>query len=234
MIPRMPMRARETGVTADAVEFVREAIRSGRYLPGDRIVEREISEELGISSIAVRDAFAQLTLEGWIERLPRRGVRVRPLDAVEIADISAVRALLEGEAAARASTRLAEGIDSEVGDSALGLIESIPAAMARAGTRRDRRTLLALDDAFHAALWHLAGSPTLEEMLQNLRARVTPMIRESLHLIDDDELPLMGEWHAELLAAIHEGSRPARAAAARHTDRTRTRVLHAHEEGDPR
>ena len=71
MILRMPMNAHDTGVTADAVEFVREAIRSGRYLPGDRIVEREISEELGISSIAVRDAFARLTLEGWIERLPR-------------------------------------------------------------------------------------------------------------------------------------------------------------------
>jgi DNA-binding GntR family transcriptional regulator len=232
MILRMPMNAHDTGVTADAVEFVREAIRSGRYLPGDRIVEREISEELGISSIAVRDAFARLTLEGWIERLPRRGVRVRPLDAHEIADISALRALLEGEAAARASARLADGIDGELADSALGLVEGIPAAMARAGGRRDRDRLLALDDAFHAALWHLAGSPTLEEMLQNLRARVTPMIRASLHLIDDAELPQVGEWHAELLAAIHEGPRPARAAAARHTDRTRTRVLHAHEEGD--
>ena len=138
MILRMPMSARETGVTADAVEFVREAIRSGRYLPGDRIVEREISEELGISSIAVRDAFAQLTLEGWIERLPRRGVRVRPLDAGEIADISTLRALLEGEAAARASARLADGIDDELADSALGLVEGIPAAMARAGTQIGR------------------------------------------------------------------------------------------------
>ena len=229
MIPGMP-----SGPSADAAAFVRDAIRAGRYQPGDRIVEREVSEELGVSSIAVRDAFAQLTQEGWIERLPRRGVRVRPLDAAEVGDISTLRALLEGEAAARAAARLVDGLDGDVADSALGLVEGIPEAMTRAGSRRDRATLLALDDAFHAALWHLAGSPTLEEMLQNLRARVTPMIRESLYLMPDDDLPLMGEWHAELLAAIHEGPRPARAAAAHHTDRTRTRVLATRGEGGGR
>lgn len=220
------MNARESGVAADAVEHVRDAIRSGRYAPGDRIVEREIAEELGISSIAVRDAFARLAQEGWIERLPRRGVRVRQLDGDEIGDITALRALLEGEAASRAAARLARGdVASDVADSAIGLLDGIPAAMTRAGQRRDRRALLALDDAFHAALWHLAGSPTLEEMLQNLRARITPIIRESLLLIPDAELPQMGEWHAELLAAIREGARPARSAATHHTDRTRTRVL---------
>ena len=144
------------------------------------------------------------------------------------------RSLLEGEAAARAAARLVDGLDGDVADSALGLVEGIPEAMTRAGGRGDRATLLALDDAFHAALWHLAGSPTLEEMLQNLRARVTPMIRESLYLMPDDDLPLMGEWHAELLAAIHEGPRPARAAAAHHTDRTRTRVLATRGEGEAR
>lgn len=238
MILRVSASTRESGASADAVEHVRDAIRSGRFAPGDRIVEREIADELGISSIAVRDAFARLAQEGWIERLPRRGVRVRPLDAETIDDITSVRALLEGEAASRAAARIARGdVDGELDGSALGLVEGIPTAMTRAGRRGDRDALLALDDAFHAALWHLAGSPTLEEMLQNLRARVTPLIRESLHLIPDDELPQMGEWHAELLAAIHEGPRPARTAAAHHTDRTRTRVLAAgetHHEGGGR
>lgn len=224
----MPNGAPDIGKAAEAAEFVREEIRRGRYLPGDRIVEREVADEVGISSIGVRDAFALLLQEGWIERLPRRGVRVRTLDAAEIGDITDLRALLEGEAAARAAERLAAGATGDgVADSALQLVEGIPDAMERAGRRHDRQALLALDDAFHAALWHLAGSPTLEEMLQNLRARVTPIIRESLHLIPDDELPRMGEWHAELLAAIHEGPRPARAASAHHTDRTRTRVLAA-------
>jgi DNA-binding GntR family transcriptional regulator len=218
--------ARDSGVAADAVQHVRDQIKSGRIAPGERIVERQVAEELGISSIAVRDAFARLIQEGWIERVPRRGVRVRRLDPAEIADITDLRALLEGEAAARAAARVASGdTGGDIDASALGLVAGIPEAMTRAARRRDRDTLLALDDAFHAALWHLAGSPTLEEVLQNLRARITPIIRQSLALMPDDELARMGEWHAELLAAVHEGPRPARSAAARHTDLTRARVL---------
>jgi DNA-binding GntR family transcriptional regulator len=229
----MPVDARDSGVAADAVQHVREQIKSGRFAPGDRIVERQVAEELGISSIAVRDAFARLIQEGWIERVPRRGVRVRQLDPAEIADITDLRALLEGEATARAAQRVASGdTGGAIDASALGLVAGIPEAMTRAAQRRDRDTLLALDDAFHAALWHLAGSPTLEEVLQNLRARITPIIRRSLALMPDDELARMGEWHAQLLAAVHEGPRPARSAAARHTDLTRARVLA--ETGDDR
>lgn len=229
MIERMnvPM-AREAGVTVEAAEHIRSAIRSGRIAPGERIVERTIASDLGISSIAVRDAFARLAQEGWIERLPRRGVRVRRLEPEEIEDISALRALLEGEAAARAAAQLCSGAEpSPLSASTLALITSIPDAMHRAARRGDRQTLFALDDAFHAALWHLAESPTLEELLQNLRARITPIIRQALWMMPKDDMLKMGAWHAELLAAIHEGPKPARRAAEHHTDRTRRQVLDA-------
>ena len=229
MIERMnvPM-AREAGVTVEAAEHIRSAIRSGRIAPGERIVERTIASDLGISSIAVRDAFARLAQEGWIERLPRRGVRVRRLEPEEIEDISALRALLEGEAAARAAAQLCSGAEpSPLSASTLALITSIPDAMHRAARRGDRQTLFALDDAFHAALWHLAESPTLEELLQNLRARITPIIRQALWMMPKDDMLKMGAWHAELLAAIHEGPKPARRAAEHHPDRTRRQVLDA-------
>ncbi len=220
--------AREAGVTVEAAEHIRSAIRSGRIAPGERIVERTIASDLGISSIAVRDAFARLAQEGWIERLPRRGVRVRRLEPEEIEDISALRALLEGEAAARAAAQLCSGAEpSPLSASTLALITSIPDAMHRAARRGDRQTLFALDDAFHAALWHLAESPTLEELLQNLRARITPIIRQALWMMPKDDMLKMGAWHAELLAAIHEGPKPARRAAEHHTDRTRRQVLDA-------
>ncbi len=216
---------RESGVTADAVDHIRAAIRNGRLSPGERIVERSISDELDISSIAVRDAFSRLAQEGWIERLPRRGVRVRRLEAPEVDDISDLRALLEGEAAARASQQLIGGELSAIDASALELVAGIPASMSQAARRGDRQALFALDDAFHAALWHLASSPTLQELLQNLRARITPIIRQSLWTMAKSELLQMGDWHADLLAAVHQGPAPARSAAAAHTERTRRLVL---------
>lgn len=228
----MTPAATDAGVTALAADHVREAIRGGRLKAGDRIIERTVAEELGISSIAVRDAFARLIQEGWIERVPRRGVRVRRLDGDAIEDISAVRALLEGDAAVRAANRI-DGItaDDAEGTAALDLLAGIPAAMDRAARRRDRAALLALDDAFHAALWHLAGSPTLEEMLQNLRARITPLIRRSLDRMPDDELLQLGAWHADLVDAVRVGGRTARTAAAVHVNLTRERVLPADDPG---
>ena len=82
-------RIGETGVTAEAAAHLRDAIRDGRLAPGARIVERPFAQELGISAIAVRDALARLTQEGWVERLPRRGARVRDPTPAELDDIYA-------------------------------------------------------------------------------------------------------------------------------------------------
>lgn len=213
----MPERTPSTsGLTAEAADHLREAIRGGRFGPGDRIVERPVADELGVSPITVRDAFARLEQEGWIQRLPRRGVRVRRLTPDEVDDVAGARALVEGQAAALAAARVATAGDDE--------LRALLPAMGEAARRRDVAELLALDDAFHAALWRLAASPTLRELLGNLRARVTPLVRLSLESMSPDELLAMEEWHAELLAAVHAGPRQARDAARRHSDRTRDRV----------
>ncbi len=209
-----------SGLTAEAADHLRDAIRDGRFGPGDRIVERPVAEELGVSPITVRDAFARLEREGWIQRLPRRGVRVRRLAREEVDDVAGARALVEGQAAALAAVHVAAG-----GDDAE--LRRLPPAMGRAARRGDLAELLALDDAFHAALWRLAASPTLEELLRNLRARVTPLVRLSLQSMSPDELLAMEPWHAELLAALHAGAGPAREAARHHSDLTRDRV-HSH------
>lgn len=213
----MPGRSHhESGVTAEATDHLRDAIRRGRFGPGDRIVERPVAEELGISAIAVRDAFSRLVQEGWIERVPRRGVRVRSLVRSQIDDIAAARALVEGRAAALAAVRIDVAGDAE--------LQRITTAMGGAAREQDVAGLLALDDAFHIELWRLAASPTLEELLRNLRARVTPLVRLALESMTPEELLAMEGWHADLLAGLHEGKAAARRAAVVHSDRTRDRV----------
>jgi DNA-binding GntR family transcriptional regulator len=214
----------ESGVSHEATRHLREAIRAGRFGPGDRIVERLVAEELGISPIAVRDAFARLVQEGWIERLPRRGVRVPRLAPADVDDVLAARTLLEGQAAALAAGRIATAGDAE--------LRRIPQAMGDAARHEDVAALLTLDDAFHRAIWRLAGSPTIEELLGTLRARVTPLVRLSLQRMSPGQLREMEAWHAELLRALHEGEEAARAAVQRHSDLTRDRV-HGVAAGEP-
>jgi DNA-binding GntR family transcriptional regulator len=206
----------ETGVTAEAAAHLRTAIRAGRLAPGARIVERPVAEELGISAIAVRDALSRLTQEGWVERLPRRGARVRHPGADELDDITSARVLVEGEALARASQAL--------GPEAERTLRSLLTAMERAARRGDRSALLTHDEAFHAELWRAAASPTLEELLRNLTARIIPLVRRSIDAMPREELSAMRVWHEELLDAVLEGPDAARAGVAKHAELTRTRV----------
>ena len=213
MIDHMPSVLDDSGVAADVARHLRDGIRTGRLAPGDRIVERAIAEEIGASSIAVRDAFARLSQEGWIERLPRRGVRVRRLDTAEVDEISRLRALLEGEAAALAST--APPTDD---------LRALADEMAIAARASDRDRLVALDDAFHRLIWRTTAAPTLEELLANLRNRIAPLVHRSLATMTETDLAAMRAWHLDLAEALTRGAEPARAAAADHAERTRTRV----------
>ena len=216
-------RIGDTGVTAEAAAHLRAAIREGRFAPGARIVERPVANELGISPIAVRDALARLVQEGWVEREPRRGARVRDPGADELDDITAARVLVEGEALARASATLDAATERE--------LRSLLAAMEQAARRGDRSALLAHDEAFHAALWRASASPTLEELLGNLSARVIPLVRRSIDGMPDAELAAMRGWHEELLDAVLAGPAPARVAVARHAELTRARVGATGQEG---
>jgi DNA-binding GntR family transcriptional regulator len=215
-------RIGETGVTADVAAHLRGAIRAGRLAPGARVVERSVAAQLGISPIAVRDAIGRLEREGWLERAPRRGARVRHPEPGELDDITAARVLVEGEALARAATRL--GADERAA------LRALLAAMDDAAAAGDRTALLAHDEAFHAALWRAAGSPVLEELLGNLTARVLPLVRRSIDAMPDAELAAMRGWHEELLDAVLAGPGAARAGVARHAELTRARVG-AREEG---
>ena len=81
---------------ADAVvDRLRAAISSGMYAPGERLVERRLAHEFGISHIPLREALARLTEEGLVVRLPRRGARVASLTPRMLEEVSSLRVVLE-------------------------------------------------------------------------------------------------------------------------------------------
>lgn len=82
-----------------ALESLRRAITSGEIEPGTHMVETELSERLAISRGTLREAMRQLQQEGLLESGPRGRLRVRHLDAGDIADIFQVRGALEALAA---------------------------------------------------------------------------------------------------------------------------------------
>ena len=85
-----------------------EGLLSGRWKPGERIVERRIATELKVSQAPVREALRELESLRLIETVPNKGARVRDFGVEDMAEIYPVRAGLELVAAQLAATSLAE------------------------------------------------------------------------------------------------------------------------------
>jgi DNA-binding GntR family transcriptional regulator len=84
---------------------LRSAILTGQLLPGDRLKEVELSNELGVSRPTLREAIYQLIHEGLLVQEPYKGITVAGIDASTISDIAVVRVALE-TIAAKAIARL--------------------------------------------------------------------------------------------------------------------------------
>ncbi|WP_216825845.1 GntR family transcriptional regulator [Ruegeria sp. EL01] len=84
---------------------LREAIVDGRFAPGQRLVERPLCDQLGVSRTVIRETIRFLEAEGLVEILPNRGPVVSTLDWAQARQIYDVRLLLEGAAAAACAQR---------------------------------------------------------------------------------------------------------------------------------
>ena len=91
-------------------EHIVEGIVSGRWKPGERIVERRIAVELEVSQTPVREALRELETLRLIESAPNKGVRVRRLSAADLEEIYPVRAGLEQIAAELAAPAARRGL----------------------------------------------------------------------------------------------------------------------------
>ena len=95
-------------VEESVTEALRNAILRGELEPGRRLAQVELSEELGVSRIPLRDALRRLEAEGLVEIDGRRGARVSSLTEKGIAEIYQMRILLEAACARRAVEALDE------------------------------------------------------------------------------------------------------------------------------
>lgn len=82
--------------------FISEKIAEGSLTPNEKISEQLICEELQISRTPVREALIQLSTEGYLENLPRRGFRVRPIDENKAMELYMIIGSLEGLASSLA------------------------------------------------------------------------------------------------------------------------------------
>src|ERR1700740_3589913 len=91
---------------AHALATLRQAILSGDFTPGQRLVEEELAGTLGVTRQSLRAALLDLTAEGLVERIPNRGARVRVVSTEEAVAITECRMALEALWAVKAPERI--------------------------------------------------------------------------------------------------------------------------------
>ena len=192
--------------TEQAANAVRQAILSGRLLPGMPLREAALAAELGVSRSTLREAARTLESEGLVRYQMNRGIVVADITGPDIADIYAGRAAVE-LAAVDALTRHR---DPTVYASLADLVEQIE----RAFGRGDIAAVLDGDRLFHATLVAATGSPRLRRFHEQLQQEQ----RLALALSERSrrELGRTADDHRQLLDALRGSQAQARAQLTAH------------------
>jgi GntR family transcriptional regulator, trigonelline degradation regulator len=91
-----------------AFERLRDAIITGHFTPGERLIERDLCEKMGVSRTSIREVLRRLEAERLIEVEPRRGPVVARVTRKQVAEIYEVRALLEAALVRRFTQKASE------------------------------------------------------------------------------------------------------------------------------
>ncbi len=163
-LPQLEIRRLAAPLRQQVLERLRDAIISGQIVPGRRLIERELTDMLGVSRTVVREVLRQLESEGLIAIIPNKGPVVRELSAAEARDLYAIRAALEG-LAARLCVEHASAAHLENLAAALTSV----AAAYRGG---EADSVVSTKNRFYDLLFEGAGSEVLTAMLATLHARI--------------------------------------------------------------
>jgi DNA-binding GntR family transcriptional regulator len=192
--------------TEQAAEAVRQAILSGRLLPGMPLREAAVAAELGVSRSTLREAARTLASEGLVRYQMNRGIVVADITGPDAADIYAARAPVE----LAAVDALTGHRDPAVYENLANLVEQIE----RAFGRGDTAAVLDGDRHFHATLVAAAGSPRLRRFYGQLQQEQ----RLALALAERSsrELGRTADDHRQLLDALRGSRAQARAQLTAH------------------
>lgn len=140
---------------------LREAMISGRIKAGDKLTVRDLAQQLGVSTMPVRQALSTLEAEGYIQHNHHRAFEVPPLSLEEVETIYLTRVRLEPLAA--------ELVAQQHSDSDLALLQTLVTRVDDAISAHDFDKFLKADWALHDGLYNLTRRPRLLKLIQEIR-----------------------------------------------------------------
>jgi DNA-binding GntR family transcriptional regulator len=176
-------------------DAILQEIASGSFAPGDRIIQEQIAQALGVSRQPVQQALALLRNQGVLQDAPGRGLLVSPLDPAHIRQMYDMRSAIEGLAARRA----AELSSARATKAGAPIIEAGRKAVA-AGTVAK---MIEADIRFHELIYALSGNPLIASTLETHLTYTQRVMGEVL--IRGEQPRDIWDQHEAILQAIAAG-----------------------------
>ena len=142
-----------------AYEDLRYRIITQQLPPGELLKEKELMQRYGIGRTPLREIILELQRQGLIQRVPRSGTWVAPLDLNFVKQIAEVRQPLEKLAGELAAQRISEKQLEHLGD-ILKRAETL-----LTGEKANLQQLIQYESRFHHLIYSATGNPKLEELL---------------------------------------------------------------------
>ena len=174
---------------------IRDAILSGSLKAGERLMEKNLADKLGVSRTPIREALRKLEIEGFIEMVPRKGAIVKEVTPTEIADVLEIRAALEALAAKIACSKSDEQLKEN--------LATAKEEFKLAAKDNNVDQMAAKDVAFHDIIYSATGNEKLIHILNNLREQIYRY--RLIYLYDKNYIGNIIEEHEKISSAIIAG-----------------------------
>lgn len=197
---------------------LREAIIVGELKPGERLMEVQLAEKMGVSRTPVREAIRKLELEGLVDMLPRKGAHVADLSVKDIVDVLEVRASLDGLASSLAALRIT---DEEIKD-----LKHSQAQFANYVEKENLQGSIKKDVEFHDIIFRASRNEKLIQIANNLREQIQRF--RVIYLKDYSSGRELVKEHQDILDAVEARNfELAREVAQKHIKNQEQAILRA-------
>lgn len=171
---------------------LRRAILRGELKPGERLMEIQLANKLGVSRTPIREAIRKLELEGLVLMIPRKGAEVAEITEKNLRDVLEVRCALEELAVQLACDRIDQNQVKELHAAADHFRDVLDSD--------DITQIAQADEAFHDVIFTATGNGRLIQLLNNLREQ---MYRYRIEYLKKKEcyLQLLAE-HQAIITSI--------------------------------
>lgn len=198
-------------------KILQDDIMERRFLPGQRLVERELIEKLGVSKTPVREALARLKRDGLVEGTLHRSIvvsRILRKDAVEIYDL---REILEGLAARGAAEKITPEKAKE--------IHSIIQLSEECIKKNSHKEYAPLDLQFHNLIGIISENERLCEMMQRLHYQIRILMSTSITLLGRGVRVSLNEHKKIVKEIVNRNPDLAEKMAKEHIKKTKKSIL---------